>query len=77
MGTFKSWIPIFVTIAGTVVGAVTPAVERYWSSHPTTTIVIAGVWAILKGLFPSPITAASQPGAIVTKDGVVTHVTAH
>ena len=55
MTKFKQWLPILITIAGTVIAALTPAVQDFWSKHPETTTVIAGVWALIKGLLPSPV----------------------
>ena len=74
MGTLKSWIPILTTIGLTVIGALTPAVQAFWSNHPEFSLIFAGVYAVIKNLLPSPVAAGSQPGAVVTVNGQVTKV---
>lgn len=59
MNSFKSWIPILITIGTAVVAAVTPNIQHFWSAHPTVTVVLAGVWAVIKGLLPSPLQGGS------------------
>ena len=49
------WIPIAVTILLALVGALTPQINAYVAAHPAAAMVIAGVYAVLKGLMPSPV----------------------
>lgn len=56
MNTLKAWLPIMITIGTAVAAAVTPQANAFWGAHPTATIIFAGVWGVVKGLLPSPIT---------------------
>jgi hypothetical protein len=53
--TFKKWIPVLITVGGTIISMLTPAIQHFWSTHPETTVLIAGIWAVVKGLLPSPV----------------------
>jgi hypothetical protein len=55
MNTFKSWLPIIVTVGTAAAAALSPTATAFWSAHPTASIVLAGVWGVVKGLLPSPI----------------------
>lgn len=62
---WTKWIPIIVTIAGTVIGALTPAIQAFIIKHPEAMTIVAGVYAILKNLLPSPVVQGQS--SVVTK----------
>ena len=51
----KKWVPTIVTLALTMVGVFSTQIQAALSAHPTWGLAIAGVYAILKGLAPSPV----------------------
>jgi hypothetical protein len=55
MNTLKAWIPIIITVGTAAVAALTPTATAFWGAHPTASIILAGVWGVVKGLMPSPI----------------------
>lgn len=50
------WLPTIVTLIVTLIGVFTPQVEAFVSAHPAVAALLAGVYAIVKGLLPSPVT---------------------
>lgn len=56
MDTFmKKWVPTIVTLALTMIGMFDGPIKAALSAHPTWGLAIAGVYAIVKGLAPSPV----------------------
>lgn len=55
-----AWIPSFVTLALTIAGLFNAPIQSFISSHPTAGIAIGGIYAVLKGLLPSPVQSASK-----------------
>lgn len=55
MATLKKYWPLFVTLLGALSPMVSPGVDSFWSHHPAMVAGIAGAWASLKWLLPSPI----------------------
>ena len=55
----KKWIPTIVTLVLTIAGMLTPQIQAALAHHPEYAMLVAGVYAILKGLAPSPV--ADQP----------------
>jgi hypothetical protein len=51
----KKWLPILLTVAGTLVTALSPAVQGFWGHHPEVASGVIGGWAVVKGLLPSPL----------------------
>jgi len=51
----KKWVPTIVTLALTMIGMFDGPIKVALSAHPALGLAIAGVYAILKGLAPSPV----------------------
>ena len=49
------WIPTVVTLLGTIISVMTPAILNYEKVHPQVVLILAGIYAIIKGLLPSPV----------------------
>jgi hypothetical protein len=56
----KKWIPTFLTLGLTAAGAFTPQIQHYIANHPTAGLLVAGLWAVLKGVLPSPLDGSQQ-----------------
>ena len=55
MSAVKKYWPLVVTLLGVISPAISPAVDGFWAHHPALVAGIAGAWASLKWLLPSPI----------------------
>jgi len=55
-GDMKKLIPSFVTLSLTAISLFSPAIQGAVSTHPTLALILGGVYAIAKGLAPSPLT---------------------
>jgi hypothetical protein len=51
----KKWLPMVATISGAMAPLFSDSVKNFWSAHPAAVAVMAGVWATIKWLLPSPI----------------------
>jgi len=58
----KKWIPTIVTLVAMLVGALTPQIQEALKHHPEAALLIGGIYAILKGLAPSPIVDQPKQG---------------
>lgn len=54
MDALKKWLPTLVAIGGLVVTAITPAVQAFWSAHPTEATTLASILAIVANFSPQP-----------------------
>jgi uncharacterized protein YaiE (UPF0345 family) len=54
--TLKKWWPTLVTIGGTLIGVLTPSIQGFLVKHPEIMTIVAGVYAILQHMMPSPVT---------------------
>jgi hypothetical protein len=50
----KYW-PLLVTLLGALSPSLSPTVSAFWTGHPQAVAVIAGVYAAVKFLLPSPL----------------------
>lgn len=50
-----AWIPTVVTAILGVVAAFSPQIQDVLSAHPAISVVLGAVYAIIKGLLPSPV----------------------
>ena len=50
------WIPTATTLILTIISANSDAIQTYISHHPQVAVILAAVYAIVKGLCPSPVT---------------------
>lgn len=55
------WWHTLATIGAIALGAFTPPIQGAISAHPTVSFILAGVWAILGHLLPSPVAKTQQP----------------
>lgn len=55
MTALKKYWPLILTLLGVLAPVFSTPVDSFWSAHPQTVAVIAGAWAALKWLLPSPI----------------------
>jgi len=55
MTLLKKYWPLVLTLVGVIAPAVSPSVDGFWAHHPQAVAAIAGAWAALKWLLPSPI----------------------
>jgi hypothetical protein len=53
-----AWIPTIVTLLVTILAAV--AAPDWVAAHPVVAAVVAGIYAIVKGLLPSPVAPKPQ-----------------
>lgn len=60
----SKWLPLLMTILGSVVTAVTPSVQSLLGAHPVATSIIGGVIGIILHFLPSPV--ASSPASAST-----------
>lgn len=51
----KKWFPTLLTIGLTAITAFVPGAQHFWSNHPEASALVAGVYAVAKGLLPSPV----------------------
>lgn len=51
----KKYLPLLITILGVGSTIFSQTVQSFWAHHPETVAVIAGAWASVKWLLPSPI----------------------
>jgi hypothetical protein len=58
--TLKGLLPTIIAAFGTIAVAVAPAIQSKVASHPTLSVVLAGVYAIVAHWLPSP-TAPPTP----------------
>lgn len=49
------WLHSLGTIGLAVLTVLTPTIQGAISSHPTLSVVLAGIWAIFGHLLPSPV----------------------
>lgn len=56
----KKWIPTVVTAVLAAIGVLTPQIQALLAAHPSVGILLGAVYAVVKGLLPSPI----APGAV-------------
>jgi len=63
MGSYTKWLPTVITLVLTLIGILTPAIQHYLSAHPAASTVLVGIYALIKGLLPSPVVSASATGA--------------
>lgn len=52
------FIPSFVTLALTAASLFAPQIQAFVTAHPSAAAGLAGVYALIKGLLPSPIPAS-------------------
>lgn len=52
----KKLIPSLVTLGLTVIALFDPQIQDYVVGHPQVAAGLAGLYALLKGLMPSPVT---------------------
>ena len=55
MATFKKFWPLIVTLLAALSPALSTSVDGFWAHHPAAVALIAGIWASVKWLLPSPI----------------------
>lgn len=55
MSILKKYWPLVVTLLGVIAPAISPSVDGFWANHPQVVAVIAGTWAALKWMLPSPL----------------------
>jgi hypothetical protein len=55
MTALKKYWPLVLTILGVLAPMFSQPVDAFWASHPGTVAIIAGAWASLKWLLPSPL----------------------
>jgi hypothetical protein len=48
------WLPSILTVLTALATAFSGTLQGYVSHHPAVAIVLAGVWAVVNHLFPSP-----------------------
>lgn len=51
----KKYLPILITLVATLGTVLSTSAQAFWSHHPQIVAVIAGVWASVKWLLPSPL----------------------
>jgi len=51
----SKWVPTIITVIVTVLGAFTPDIQAYVAHHPEAGVLVAGLYAFIKGLTPSPV----------------------
>jgi hypothetical protein len=73
----QKWLPTIVTMIVTGLGLLTGVIQAAYAAHPDLALVVTGLYAIIKGLLPSPIAAPSGPstGARLAGTGAL-HVVA-
>ena len=49
------WVPTAITVGLALLSALEPTINSYVAAHPQQAVLLAGVWAILKGLMKSPV----------------------
>lgn len=52
---FKKFWPTIVSVGTLVAGVLSPSFQGVIAAHPTVSAVVAGVWAVLSHLLPSPV----------------------
>ena len=52
-----AWLPTAITVGSALAAALYPQAQSYIVSHPSQAVLIAGLWAVLKGLMASPLSA--------------------
>ena len=55
MSALKKYWPLVLTLLGVIAPALSPSVDGFWQHHPQLVAILAGSWASLKWLLPSPI----------------------
>jgi hypothetical protein len=50
------WVPTIVTLLLTIAGMFAAPIQAALSAHPTIGLLLGGIYAIIKGLLPSPVT---------------------
>jgi len=55
MSALKKYWPLILTLLGVLAPVFSAPVDAFWAAHPSTVAIIAGGWASLKWLLPSPI----------------------
>jgi hypothetical protein len=55
MDKVKKYLPLVITLLGALAPVISPVVEGFYSKHPEGVALLAGAWASLKWLLPSPI----------------------
>lgn len=58
MNTLKKLWPLLATIVMAIAPVVSPMVQGFWSTHPSSVALLAGAWATFKWLLPSPVAPA-------------------
>lgn len=51
----QPWIPMIITVVGTLAAALVPVAQAYVAAHPQLAVIVAGVWAAYKGVSRSPL----------------------
>jgi hypothetical protein len=51
----KPWIPMIITVGGTLASAIVPTIQGWVVMHPTVAVLAGGIWAAYKGLSKSPL----------------------
>ena len=54
-GDMKKIIPSLVTLTATAVSLFSPEIQAYIGGHAAVATVVAGIYALIKGLLPSPV----------------------
>lgn len=55
MDNVTKWLPALITVLLTVVGALAEPIKLFVASHPLASIILGGVYALLKLFITSPI----------------------
>lgn len=50
----KKWLPSLISLGTMALTVFTPAIQSSISSHPTLSAVLAGIFAIVTHILPSP-----------------------
>lgn len=54
------WLPSVITLCVTAVGLFQPDLQSYVGTHPQVAVAVGGIYAIVKGLLPSPVSSKSS-----------------
>lgn len=56
----KQWWHILATAGLAALGVVTPVIQAVIAAHPTVSVIIGAVWAVLGSLLPSPLKPSAR-----------------
>ncbi len=62
MNTTVNWLPSVVSALVVLATSFTPQIQGYLVAHPVASAVVAGAYAILTHLLPSPVAPEKKDG---------------